>query len=291
MEFVAAQFINGIATGGIYALLVLGFNVLILVGGVFQFAYPYIVVLSMYIGWIVMRAMGGNIAFGILAIIGSGVGLNLLTEPLFRPLVRRGAKIATFIVSLGIAIICTDLMVRQIHGGVPIGFPIELSGREALVSFGVATLSRGQLATIVGSFTALGVFMYLLYQTKLGRSFRSVAQNPLAARIFGIPILRMSIYSFTLAGLLAGVSATFLAMTLGGASAFLGANLAIKVFAVAIFAGVGNLKGGLICALILGLVESFVTGSVPGLWTNAVAFSMILVVIIVKPQGLFGAQA
>jgi branched-chain amino acid transport system permease protein len=94
-----------------------------------------------------------------------------------------------------------------------------------------------------------------------------------------------------MAGLLAGISAVFLIMTLGSAAAPLGAMLAIKVFAVAMFAGLGNLRGGLIGGLILGLAESFVMGYIPGDWVNVVAFGMILGVVLWRPEGLFGLRA
>lgn len=291
MEVVLAQLINGIAIGSIYSLLTTGFNLLLLVGGVCQFAYPHLVVLSMYICWLALRATGGNVFLSVAATIGSGIGLSLATEPLFRPLTKRGATLATFFVSLGIALIFTDIMSRIIYRGVPIGFPTTLTGKEAVAASGMIAISRGQLFTIIGSVLAVVGFLYLLYRTKLGRSFRAMAQNPFAARLLGIPITRTSIISYAIAGLLGGISAVFLVMTLGGATGALGGLLAIKVFAVAMFAGLGNLRGGLICGLILGVVESIVVGFFPGDWANAVVFGMVIVVVMWKPEGLFGLRA
>jgi branched-chain amino acid transport system permease protein len=291
MEVFFARVINGVALGSIYSLLTTGFNLLLLIGGVCQFAYPYMVVLSMYACWMVLRATGGNALLGVAATIGAGVGMSLLTEPLFRPLTKRGAVLSTFFVSLGIAMICTDIMSRQINRGVALGFPTTLTGKEAIAKVGIATVTMGQLSTVIGSIVAVVGFLYLLYRTKLGRSFRAIAQSPFAARLLGIPMMRTSIISYAMAGLLAGISAVFLIMTLGSAAAPLGAMLAIKVFAVAMFAGLGNLRGGLICGLILGLAESFVMGYIPGDWVNVVAFGMILGVVLWKPEGLFGLRA
>jgi branched-chain amino acid transport system permease protein len=290
MEIVLSQLVNGIAIGSIYSLLTTGFNLLLLVGGVCQFAYPHLVVFSMYICWLVLRATGGNALLSVAATIGGGTGLSLLTEPLFRPLTKRGALLATFFVSLGIAIILTDIMSRIIYRGVPIGFPLTLTGKEAIARVGMVAIGRGQLFTIIGSIAAVVVFLYLLYRTKLGRSFRAIAQSPFAARLLGIPMTRTSIISYAIAGLLAGISAVFLTMTLGGATGALGGILAIKVFAVAMFAGLGNLRGGLICGLILGVVESIVIGFFPGDWANAVAFAMVIAVVMWKPEGLFGLR-
>lgn len=291
MEVIFAHVINGLAVGSIYALLATGFNLLLVVGGVFQFAYPHIVVMSMYISWMVLRVTGGNLALAIPAAIGSGVGLSVLTEPLFRPLVRRGATVATFVLAVGIGMILTDIMCRQIHAGIAIGFPTTLTGKEALVRFGIATLTRGQLFTILGSVFAVVGLLYLLYRTKQGRAFRAIAQSPFAARLLGIPIVRTGIYSYALSGLLGGLSAVFLAMALGAATGPLGGTLAVKVFAVTMFAGLGNLRGGLICGIILGVVESFAMGYLPGTWVNAIALGMVMVAVMWKPQGLFGVRA
>jgi len=291
VEIFGAQLVNSIATGSIYALLVMGFNLLLVVGGVFQFAYPHIVVMSMYACWMVLERTGGNVFLGILAAIGAGVAMSLGTEPMFRPLARRGAALASFIVSLSIAMIIADVMSRFLNWGLPIAFPVALSGEGALVQYGIATITAGQLATIVGSVSAMLGFLYLLYRTRQGRALRVMAQNPSVARLLGIPITRMSMSSYIIAGLLGGVSAVFLAMAIRSASCTLGDTLALKVLAVALFAGLGNLRGGLIAAYILGLAEGMTLAYLPGDWANAIAFGMIIVVVMVRPQGLFGMRA
>jgi branched-chain amino acid transport system permease protein len=97
--------------------------------------------------------------------------------------------------------------------------------------------------------------------------------------------------SYGVAGFLGGVTSVFLAMALGSAYPALGDILAIKIIAVVLFAGAGNLKGGLICGLILGIAESLTTGYLAGQWANAVAFGMIMIVVMFRPQGLFGTRA
>ena len=96
--------------------------------------------------------------------------------------------------------------------------------------------------------------------------------------------------SYGIAGLLGGVTAVFLAMAVGSAYPALGNTLALKVIATVLFAGVGNLGGGLICGLILGTAESLTTGYLPGQWSNAVSFGMIMVVVLFRPAGLFGIR-
>ena len=138
---------------------------------------------------------------------------------------------------------------------------------------------------------AVSGFLYLLARTKLGRSFRVLAQAPMVGRMLGIPVVKTSVASYAVAGFLGGVTAVCLAMALGSANPGLGDTLALKAMAVALFAGLGNLRGGLFGALILGVAESLAVGYLPGDWSNAVSFAMIMVVIMFRPSGLFGAKA
>jgi branched-chain amino acid transport system permease protein len=100
----------------------------------------------------------------------------------------------------------------------------------------------------------------------------------------------MSMASYGIAGFLGGVTAVFVAMSLGSAYPALADSLGIKVIATVLFAGLGNLNGGLVCGLILGMAESLTTGYLPGQWSNALAFAMIMVTVMFKPQGLFGTR-
>lgn len=290
MEVLLAQFINGLAVGSMYAIVVTGFNLLLLVSAVVQFAYAHVVVISMYTAWVILQATGHSLILAIPAAILSGTLMSILTEPLFRPLVKKRATNQTFVLSIGIAMILTHIMAKHLHHGMPISFPESLSGHKAIIQLGVAAVSTGQILTFFGTIAAVAAFMYLLYRTMTGRAFRAMAQSPFVARLLGIPIIKMGITSYGISGFLGGVTAVFLAMTLGTAYPVLGDLLGIKVIATVLFAGLGNLQGGLICGLILGVAESLTTGYLPGQWSNAVAFGMIMIVVMFKPEGLFGIK-
>jgi branched-chain amino acid transport system permease protein len=291
VEVFLAQLINGVALGGIYALLVTGFNLLYVVAGIIQFAYPHVVVLSMYAAWYVLGRTNDNLPLAVLTAIGSGVGISLATEPIFRPLTRRAALMASLIASIGLSMVITDVMSHEFNIGLPVVFPSAFVGRIPIFQVGMATLFRGQLATFIGSVSAVIGFFYLLFRTQIGRAFRAMAQDPSAARLLGIPITKTSIYSYAIAGLVGGVSALFLISALGTADPALGGDLALKVTAVALFAGLGDLRGGLIAGLIVGIVESMTLGYVPGRLSNAIIFGMIMISIMVRPKGIFAKQA
>ena len=291
MDILIAQIISGLAMGATYSLIVTGFNLLFLVRGVLPFAVAHIAVLSMYAAWITLGLTNDNLVLAIPVAILAGVLLNVLTEPTFRPLALRRAFLETMVVGLGIGIIATEVMSHFLHQGRTIAFPEVLVGGGGMVRLGMIVFSLGDVYTLLGAIGAVIGLFYFLNHHKEGRAFRAIAQDLHVARLLGIPLNRTGIYSFAICGLLAGLSGVLMAMTLGSAGSGLGDTLAIKAVVLMMFAGMGNLKGGLICAFIMGLAEALAMAYLPGRWTEAVVFSVIMIAIIVRPKGVFGSQA
>jgi branched-chain amino acid transport system permease protein len=293
MQVFLAQVINGLSLGSIYVLLVTGFNLLLIVAMIIHFAYPQVVVFSMYIAWVVLRYTGNSVPLAVLAAVAASVAINLASAPLFQKIMKNREEVdinSTMVVSLGIGMIITDVLSHGFNKGLPISFPEQLVGDVALFRVGLISLLSGQVASLaVGVLVVSGVFL-LLYKTRQGRAFRAIAEDPAGARLVGIPLLSTGLQSYALSGILGGLIAVLLALMLGYASPGLGEQVAHKVLAVSIIAGLGNLPGGLVVGLALGVLEALIQGYLPGSWSNAIAFVVLLVVILVKPRGLFGMK-
>jgi branched-chain amino acid transport system permease protein len=293
MQVFLAQVINGLSLGSIYVLLVTGFNLLLLVAMIIHFAYPQVVVFSMYIAWLVLRYTGNSVPLAVLASVGASVAINLASAPLFQKIMKNREEVdinSTMVVSLGIGMIITDVLSHGFNKGLPISFPEKLVGDVALFRVGLISLLSGQVISLaVGVLAVSGIFL-LLYKTRQGRAFRAIAEDPAGARLVGIPLLSTGLASYALSGILGGLIAVLLALMLGYASPGLGEQVAHKVLAVSIIAGLGNLPGGLVVGLALGILEALIQGYLPGSWSNAIAFVVLLVVILSKPRGLFGMK-
>jgi branched-chain amino acid transport system permease protein len=293
MQTFIAQVINGLSLGSIYVLLATGFNLLLLVAMIIHFAYPQVVVFSMYIAWAVLRYTGNNILLAVLAAILSSVLLNLISAPLFQKIMKNREEVdinTTMVLSLGIGMIITDILSHGFNKGLPIAFPGKLVGETPILQVGVISLMGGQVASLaVGIIAVSGIFL-LLYKTRPGRAFRAIAEDPNGARLVGIPLLRTGLESYALSGVLGGLIAVLLAMLLGYSSPGLGEQVAHKVLAVSIIAGLGNLAGGLVVGLALGILEALVQGYISGSWSNAIAFVVMLLVMLFRPRGLFGIK-
>lgn len=293
MQVLIAQIINGLSLGSIYVLLVTGFNLLLLVAMIIHFAYPQVVVFSMYITWVVLQLTGNNILLGVLAGVGSSILLNLISAPLFQKVMKNRGEVdinSTMVLSLAIGMIITDVLSHSFNRGLPIAFPEQISQSTPVLRIGLITILSGQVWSLGVGVVAVTGFFLLLYKTRAGRAFRAIAEDPSGARLVGIPLLKTGLESYALTGILGGIIALLLATLLGSASPSLGEQVALKVLAVSIIAGLGNLPGGLVVGLLLGILEAVAQGYISGTWSNVIAFVVMLGVILMKPSGLFGTK-
>jgi len=293
MQELIAQIINGLSLGSIYVLLATGFNLLLLVALIIHFSYPVVVVFSMYIVWVVLNATGNNLILGILAGVVSSIVLNVVSAPIFQKVMKKRGEVdvnSTMVVSMGMGFIITDILSHSFNHGFPIAYPDVLTGSGPLFRIGLISVQVGQVWSLAIGAVAVSAFFVLLYKTRAGRAFRAISEDPAGAKLVGIPLVKTGIQSYALSGIMGGMSAILIAMLLHSASPGLGDMLAHKVLAVSIVAGLGNLVGGLVVGLALGVIEALIQGYAAGSWSNAIAFVVMLVVILWKPKGLFGIK-
>jgi branched-subunit amino acid ABC-type transport system permease component len=276
--------LSGIQLGILYGIVTIGFNLLILVTGVLNFSYSHLLVLSMYAGWLILEATN-NIWVAAGGSFVTGVILNAVLTPLFLPFIKKRAHLESLVISIGIALISVEIMSHWLNAGLPIAFSKTIQMSDSAIKFGLASIGMGRIISLIAGIILLFVFFRVLYHSKQGRILRAVAQDTETAAMMGISIPKTMLVSFALGGLLAGVVAILMAVSLGSASAELGDNITLMCLAILFLAGIGNLKGGLICAVFMGIVEGLVMGYLPPDWTKAFAFSVILVVLLFKHRG------
>lgn len=290
MQAFLAQCINGIASGSIYALIVLGMNLLVLVRRVTYHGFSHIIMLSMGVCWLTLKYTDGNIPLAIIVMILFAAVLTTATEPLFRPLAKRGADLETVVVGMGVGIIITEIMSQYVNQGASFSFPKAMTGGGVMIGTGLISFSLANVITLCAAIVVVALLMLFLYRTRQGRALRAMAQNLRVAKTLGISFEKTGLMGFAIAGLLAGLTALFLAMSLGYAAPTLGDSFAVKAMILMLFAGMGNLKGGIISAVLMGWVEAMALAFLPGRWTEAIFYGFIMVVILWKPQGLFGTK-
>ncbi len=289
MQSFIAQLINGLATGGIYALLVLGMNLLMLVRNIVHHSFSHIVILNMAIGWFVHQSTG-SVALAFLAMFASGILTTILTEPLFRPLSVRGATLETIILAMGIGIIITELIAQNFNKGQVLSYSKDMRVLDINITSGMITFSIGNIIALIACVIVAMVLVWFLFKTSEGRAIRAMAQNLRVAKMLGVPFGRTGVLGFGIAGLLTAIIGIICIMCLGYANASLGDSFAVKAVILMLFAGMGDIKGGIVASIFMGVVESMALAYLPGRWTEAIFYGVIMLIIIWKPNGLFAKK-
>ena len=294
MQVFLAQVINGLSLGSIYVLLVTGFNLLLLVAMIIHFAYPQVVVFSMYIAWVVLRYTNNSVPLAVLASVGASVAINLATAPLFQKIMKNREEVdinSTMVVSMGIGMIITDVLSHGFNKGLPISFPDAAGGGRGPVPGGAdqPAVRAGRSPWPSECWPSPGCSCCCTRRGRGGPSGPSPRTRP--ARAWWAsrccpPGLQSYALSGVLGGLIARAAGADAGLRLPGAGRAGGPQ------------GAGRLDhrragqpprrpGG-------GPGPGHPGGPDPGLppgsWSNAIAFVVLLVVILAKPRGLFGIK-
>ena len=290
MEFFISYLVDGLARGSLYALIVVGITLLLLTRGIVHFGFPYIVIMTAYLGWVVLGLTNNNLLIALPAFIIIGIILTMATEPLYRPLARKRAVLESLVLGQGIAILFTDIWSHFFIHGQLINFPPSLAAGGGRISYGIIYFTLADIYALAVGIISVAILFYFLYRSKQGRAIRAMAQDLNIARSLGIPFNKTGLVGFGVAGALAGVVAICIAMVLESIGPGSGDGIAVKALVLILFAGMGNLTGGLVCALMLGVIEAMAQAYMPGRWTNAITFGVIMLVILLRPNGVFGSR-
>jgi branched-chain amino acid transport system permease protein len=287
MEAFIAYLIAGLVSGSIYSLIAIGMSLLLVVSDVIQFAYGEIVVISMYVFWLILK-LTGSYYLAFLASAAISIVLTLFLEPLLRGLREKRLLVETMILTIAVGMILTEMMSQYLNAGMPISFPEGITGGGWDISLGLIRITAADVYVVLATITLLASLAYFLSKTKQGKAMRAIAHNIQVARLLGIPLRKSTLISFLIAGLLSAVTASLFILTLGAATPELGQHVTFKGLAVMMLGGMGSLKGAVIGGYLLGIIECLVRGYFIGDWVDAIAMGCIMVVIILRPDGLMG---
>lgn len=279
--------VSGLGLGSMYGLVALGFHITFAVSGTVNFAQGSAVTLGAVLGYTFGVQLGWPMPLAIAASLAGCAGLGLVVERLLvRPFVTRGSD-AWLLATVAGGIILDNVLLFT-FGKEPRSLP------SALVAAPVQVLGAGiyplqLLIPVVGIAAALAI-RAVFRGTELGRVLLAVAQNAEAARLMGIDVARTVACAFALSAVLAGAAGLLIA-PLFSVSAEMGALFGIKAFAVAILGGIGSATGVVLAGLLYGLVEAGVTATLGSGATQIVVFSVIILALALRPNGLLGRAA
>ncbi|MCI8836897.1 MAG: branched-chain amino acid ABC transporter permease [Hungatella sp.] len=282
------QIINGITIGSTYALVAIGFTMVFGVLELTNFANGSLYMLGAYLSLMLYLATGNFWVSFAGSIILTGAAGYLIERLALRHLRQKGApKLSALITTLGMSMLL-DNLVMICFGSESKPFPNKLDfGRFTI---GSAVVSYTQVIILAVACILMLILSLVVYKTKLGKAMRCTAQNMEAARLMGINTNQIIAMTFVIAGALACISGTLVGMYYSSIDVSMGSMIGMKIFASAILGGVGVLPGAVVGGLCMGILETVVAGFVSSGYRDAIAFTVLIVVLLFRPSGLFGKK-
>jgi branched-chain amino acid transport system permease protein len=281
------QLVNGLLLGSTYSLIALGFTLMLGVLGLLNFAHGEVFMISAYVGFtfatafklpFAVAAAAGTLAGGILAVAIYYVSFAFVKREYFA---------APILSTIGVAMVL-QMAATRIWGSDIRPFP-EPFGQDAY-QVGPVLVSSVQIGIMLVAFLIMVGFYILLKRSKLGKAMRAISESPTRAALLGVKVERVILVTFFISGMLAGIAGILIGLAFHALTPFMGLNVLLKGITVMILGGLGNVVGAMVGGLIIGLVETFSVAYWAASYRDALVFLILILVLILKPSGLFGTR-
>jgi branched-chain amino acid transport system permease protein len=282
---VAGTIIYALINSFILALMAIGFNLTFGISGVANFAYGAFYVLAAYVSWILLNLLGFPY---LIAVVISILFTVLLGALMYRfVLLRvRGQPVSEVIATFGIGLAILELFRYLGFIGFEYTMPVFID--KSFLIFGTYVDMQRIFIVIIGLCLIILLWLFT-HHTSLGLAFRGIAQDERTALTFGMDSDRIATLSVSFGAGLAAIAATII-IPLGTISVGEGYDVLIKALAVCIIGGLGSTGGVILASFVIGFAERFTDSYIGSHWTMIVSLAAILIVLVVKPSGLFGKQ-
>ncbi|GBG57647.1 branched-chain amino acid ABC transporter permease [Sporomusaceae bacterium FL31] len=284
------QVVNGLTLGSTYAIIALGYTLIFGVLNIVNMAHGEIFMIGAFVGLMLVMKFNVGIVTALAGAMLTGAILGYLLERIaLRPLRRRAVShLAPLISTIGVSIFLESLALK-IFGPQAQSFPPVLSGQ--LFEFGTLKISMIQIVILAVSFGLMIALRFWLAKTKMGKSIRATAENIETAGLLGVNTSKVIVVTVMLASGLGAVAGVLVGLAFNAVEPTMGISMGFKGLAVLILGGLGNITGAMVGGLILGVAEVFSVAYGESSYREAVAFGLIMVLLFIRPQGLFGGSA
>lgn len=303
------QFLNGLSIGSIYAIFALGYTLVYSILGIINLAHGAIFTLGAYFTYALMGGSFGfngllanaalpiKLPFAIALILGSTLAglIGVVMERVaFQPLRRQGSDpLLTVVSSLGVAVVIVNL-IQYLVGAESYTYPADTYGNlPPSINFGTPEkeipIRTVQIIIFAVSVTIVAIITYFINRTKYGKAMQAIAEDPTTASLLGINSDRFIILTFFISSFLAGLAGTLVASSVSIAGPYFGIAFGLRGLAVIVLGGLGSIPGAVLGGLLIGLVEAFVPAEYSG-YKEAVAYGILFIMLLVRPQGLLGRR-
>lgn len=283
--------VNGLVTGSIFAVAAIGISLIYAILRLINFAHGDYLTFGAYGALLVNSGLGGNLIVSTAAAMLAGAGLSVALEfAIWRPMRRRRANLfGLLITGIGLAFVLRHLIL-MVASAEPRRFDVDVF--QVYEVAGVR-FSQSQLVAVVISSIAIVAMALVLARTTLGKAMRALSDNADLAAISGIDVDRIVVYTWIFAGALAGLGGVLAGLIQVSFTPNIGFLLLLPIFSAVVLGGIGSAYGALVGGLVLGVATELSTwdalaGGVSPVYKQVVAFAVLIVVLLVRPEGVLG---
>ena len=281
------QVINGLTAGTTYALVALGYTLGFGVLEIINLAHAEIFMIGAFIGLVLVTETGAPLWLALIgAMIGTGLVGWMLERLALRPLRKNNVShLAPLISTIGVSIFLTNVVLK-IFGPQSNRFPSNIDPR--IFDLGVIKVSLLQIVILATSFALMFLMKFMLAKTRIGKELRAVAENPEAAGLMGVNVTFIMVLTVAIASALGGAAGVLVGLQFSAISPTMGVAYGLKGLAIIIVGGMGNVTGAMAGGLLLGAAEVLSIAYIGSSYRDAIAFIMLIAVLLIKPSGIFG---
>jgi len=296
-EFIQ-QLFNGLSLGSIYALIALGYTMIYGILRFINFAHGDVFMIGAFSGYYLAIVFGFSSVTGGMSIVLALLimicamiicaALGFTIEKLaYKPL-RSSPKLTILITAIGVSLFL-EYSGQLVFGPDPKSFP-TLVENKPLLNLSGAIIGSNPTVVLVTSVVLMIILRFIVRNTKLGTAMRAVSFNPSAASLMGININRVISFTFIVGSALAAAAGILYGLNYPSIDPLMGILPGLKAFVAAVLGGIGNILGAAIGGMIIGLLETFVTGYISPAYRDAIAFGILILILMFKPTGILGKK-
>ena len=288
------QLINGLTVGATYALVTIGFTLIYSVLELTNFAHTSFYMLGAYITMTTVTLIGattGNFLLSLLlamAVYG-GIGIFMQRSTLQVIREKNGAGISAMLCTVGVQTVINNAIIL-IWSSDSRYFP-DIFGNLGKIYLGGAIISWVQVLIMIAAIVLMALISVIIYKTRIGRGMRAIAQNATAARLMGVNVNGIIALTFLLSTTVAAIAGTMVGSYYKAIDTNMASSVGFKAFAAAILGGMGSLPGAVVGGILIGVAETLISSYLisPG-YRDAVAFLILIIVLIIRPRGIWGQK-
>ncbi len=279
------QLINGVSLGSIYALIALGYTMIYGIIKLINFAHGDIYMVGAYIGFFAISVAGLSILPALLISMAVTGCLGMLVEKLaYKPL-RHAPRISLLITAIGVSFF---LEYAGMYFVTPTPRTFPPTGLNFAFDVGGFVVNGQQVLIFAITIILMALLTYIVQKTKLGKAMRAASFDTETAQLMGIDSDRVISMTFCIGSALAAAAGVLVGVYYNTIDPLMGIMPGLKAFVAAVLGGIGILPGAVVGGIILGVIESLVAGFLSSTFRDAAAFAILILVLLIKPSGLFG---